>query len=247
MRLSVQLYTVRDALAQDYVGTLKRLKAIGLEYVEGAGNYGGGTAAEGKAILDDLGLKASGSHVGLDRLQHHLDEVVDEHQTMGIPFVIVPYLVEADRHDYSKLAGLLTPIATKLKEKGLVLCYHNHDFEFAMQNDETGLEVLYSKTNPNLVQAELDLAWVSIAGADPVATMERYGNRLPLVHLKDYDPSATPRWRPAGEGVMDWDAILPKAQELGVQFGVIELDESPGDPLDAVAKSFEFFYGKGLS
>ncbi len=247
MRLSVQLYTVRDALAEDYVGTLRKLKAIGLEYVEGAGSYGGGTPEEGKAILDDLGLKASGSHVGLDRLQHHLDEVIAEHKTMGIPFVIVPYLVEADRHDYTKLAGILTPIATKIKEHGLTLCYHNHDFEFQRFNDETGLEILYSKTNPNLVQAELDLAWVAIAGADPVATMETYANRLPLVHLKDYDPNTTPRWRPAGEGVMDWDACLAAANDAGVQYGVIELDESPGDPIDAVRKSFEFFYGKGLS
>lgn len=247
MRLTVQLYTVRDALAEDYVGTLKAIKAIGLEYVEGAGNYGGGTAAEGKAILDDLGLKASGSHVALDRLQHHLDEVIEEHLTMEIPFVIVPYLVEADRNDYTKLAGILTPIATKLKEKGLTLCYHNHDFEFERQNDETGLEILYSKTNPNLVQAELDLAWISIAGADPVATIQKYANRLPLVHLKDYDPSATPRWRPAGGGVMDWDACLAACNDAGVQFGGIELDESPGDPLDAVRASFEFFYSKGLS
>ena len=247
MRLSVQLYTVRDALAEDYVGTLKKLKDIGLEYVEGAGNYGGGTPEEGKAILDDLGLKASGSHVGLDRLQHHLDEVIAEHKTMEIPFVIVPYLVEADRNDYTKLAGILTPIATRVKEAGLVLCYHNHDFEFQRYNDETGLEILYSKTNPNLVQAELDLAWVAIAGADPVVTMRTYANRLPLIHLKDFDPNATPRWRPAGEGTMDFDAILPAAQEVGVQYGVIELDESPGDPIDAVRKSFEYFYSKGLS
>lgn len=247
MRLSIQLYTVRDALAEDYVGTLKRIKEIGLEYVEGAGNYGGGSPAEGKKILDDLGLKASGSHVGLDRLQHHLDEVIEEHQTMEIPFVIVPYLVEADRNDYTKLAGILTPIGTRLKEKGLTLCYHNHDFEFQKLNDETGLEILYSKTNPNLVQAELDLAWVSIGGEDPVENIRKYANRLPLVHLKDYDPDSTPRWRPAGEGVMDWDACLAACADAGVQFGAIELDESPGDPLDAVEKSYGFFYGKGLS
>ncbi len=247
MRLSVQLYTVREALAQDYVGTLRKIKAIGLEYVEGAGNYGAETAAEGKAILDDLGLKASGSHVGLDRLQHHLDEVIEEHQTMDIPFVIVPYLVEADRNDYTKLAGILTPIGTKLKEKGLTLCYHNHDFEFQVQNDEAGLDVLYSKTNPNLVQAELDLAWVQIGGQDPAGYIRKYSNRTPLVHLKDFDPNATPRWKPAGQGVVDWDACLAACTEAGVQFGAIELDESPGDPLDAVRESFEFFYGKGLS
>lgn len=247
MRLSVQLYTVRDALAEDYVGTLRKLRAIGLEYVEGAGNYGGGSAEEGKRILDDLGLKASGSHVGLDRLQRHLDEVIEEHQTMEIPYVIVPYLSEGDRHDYTKLAGILTPIGTKLKEKGLTLCYHNHDFEFQAQNGELGLDVLYSKTNPNLLQAELDLAWVQIGGQDPAAYVRKYANRMPLVHLKDFDPSKTPRWRPAGQGVVDWDGCLAACQEAGVRFGAIELDESPGDPLDAVRESFEFFYGRGLS
>ena len=247
MRLSVQLYTVRDALAEDYVGTLKKLKDIGLEYVEGAGNYGGGSAAEGKKILDDLGLKASGSHVGIERLQHSLDDVIEEHQTMGIPFVIIPYLAEGDRHDYTKLAGILEPIGHKLKDKGLTLCYHNHDFEFQMLNDMTGLDILYAKTDPSLLQAELDLAWVQIGGYNPASYVKKYADRTPLVHLKDYDPAKTPRWQPGGQGIVDWDACLAACADAGVQFGAIELDESAGDPIDAVRQSFEFFYGKGLS
>ena len=246
MRLSVQLYTVRDALAQDYVGTLKKLRDIGLEYVEGAGNYGGGTAEEGKALLDDLGLKVSGSHVGLDALQNDLDAVIANHKTLGCPYVIIPFLGSDDR-DYAKLAATVAPIGTRLKAEGLTLCYHNHDFEFVEVDGTTGLDLLYARTNPNLLQAELDLAWIKIGGQDPAAYIRKYATRTPLVHLKDYDPSQKPQWRPAGEGVMDWDACLAACKEANVQFGAIELDESPGDPVEAVRKSFDYFKAKGLS
>ncbi len=246
MRLSVQLYTVRDALDQDFAGTLKKISDIGLEYVEVAGNIGGGTAEEGKKIFDDLGLKVSGSHVGLDQLTGDLDGVIAKHKTLGCPHVIIPFLGDADR-DYAKLAETVAPIGTKLKAEGLTLCYHNHDFEFAEVDGVAGLDLLYTKTNPNLLQAELDLAWVSIGGQDPAAYIRKYANRTPLVHLKDYDSTKTPRWRPAGEGVMDWDACLAASKEVGVKFGVIELDESPGDPVEAVKTSFEYFKAKGLS
>ena len=192
MRLSVQLYTVRDALAEDYVGTLKKLKDIGLEYVEGAGNYGGGSAEEGKKILDDLGLKASGSHVGIDQLQHDLDEVIETHQTMEIPFVIIPYLAEGDRNDYTKLAGILEPIGHKLKDKGLTLCYHNHDFEFQKLNDETGLDILYSKTDPTLSRPSSTSPGSRSAATDPATYIQKYADRTPLVHLKDFDSSEDP-------------------------------------------------------
>lgn len=246
MRLSVQLYTVRDALANDFLGTLKTIREIGLEYVEVAGNIGGGTAEEAKAIFDDLGLKVSGSHVGLDQLTNSLDDVIATHKTLGCPHVIIPYLGDEDR-DYAKLAETVTPIGTKLKGDGLTLCYHNHDFEFVEVEDTTGLDLLYARTNPNLLQAELDLAWVQIGGQDPAAYIRKYANRTPLVHLKDYDPDATPRWRPAGQGIVDWDACLAACEEIGVKFGAIELDESPGEPLDAVKASFEYFASKGLS
>lgn len=241
MRLSIQLYTVRDALKADFLGTLTRLREIGLEYVELAGDLGGGTAAEAKAILDDLGLKVSGAHVPLDRLRNDLEGAIAELKALDCPYAIVPFVGEDDR-DWEALAATLTPIGKRLKEAGLVLAYHNHDFEFP----GGGFDTLYAKTNPNLLQAELDLAWIAIAGHDPVAILREHAHRTPLVHLKDYDPNATPRWRPAGEGVMDWAAILPVCEEIGVRFGMIELDESPGDPLEAVATSYGFLKAKGL-
>ena len=127
------------------------------------------------------------------------------------------------------------------------MAYHNHAFEFTRgSNGRLGLETLYDSTAPDLVKSELDVAWVQIGGGDPAAWIERLKGRIPLIHLKDYNPDMTPQWQPGGEGVVDWNAVLAAAKNVGVEFGAIELDESPGDPVEAVRSSYRFFSGRGL-
>lgn len=242
MLLSVQLYTVRDALAADLAGTLAKLKSFGLDYVELAG-LGDHTVDEWKALLDENGLKVSAAHVGLDRFQNEFDAVVNEAKTLGYNYVVLPWVgsdVYADGWD--KFAQSLIPYAERLKAEGLTMGYHNHAFEF--END--GLDTFYAAVDADLLKAQLDLAWVKIGGADPAAYIEKYAGRLPLVHLKDFDPDKTPQWQPAGTGTMDFDAILAACAAAGVEFGSVELDESPGDPLDAVRESVAYFKSKGL-
>jgi sugar phosphate isomerase/epimerase len=242
MRLTVQLYTLRDKLEADLEGTLQSVKAIGLEYVELAGAYGK-SVDEWKTILGDLGLKVSGSHVPLDQLESNLEGVIADNKALGNPFVIVPWVSkEKYAGNWTAFGEELNGYGQTLADAGLALAYHNHDFEF----EGDGLSALYAASSPEYVKAELDLAWISIAGADPVAWLQKMSGRVPLVHAKDYSPNETPRWRPAGEGVLDFDAILPAAEAAGVQFAGIELDESPGDPLEAVRASFEYFAAKGL-
>jgi sugar phosphate isomerase/epimerase len=243
MRLTLQLYTVRDHLSQDLKGTLAKIKDIGLEYVEIAGDYGQ-SATEWRLILDELGLAASGSHIGVDALEADLDKVISDAKTIGYSFIIVPW-VGADRYQdgWAAFGKTLEAFGEKLKAEGLTLAYHNHDFEFA---NGDGLAELYGATDPALVQAEIDVAWVALGGHDPAQRITELSGRVPLVHLKDFDKSKTPQWTPAGQGTIDYDAVLAAAEAAGVQFGGIELDESPGDPLDAVAASFEFLKSKGL-
>jgi sugar phosphate isomerase/epimerase len=241
MRLSVQLYTLRDALSQDLPGTLVKLRAIGLEYVELAGTYGASTD-EWKRLLDQNGLKVSGSHVALDAL-NDLDAVIDDAKKLGFKYVIVPWVgQDVYSAGWDAFAKRLEPIGRRLKDAGLTLAYHNHAFEF----ENGGLDTFYATADSELVKAQLDLAWVQIGGASPVEYIRKMAGRVPLVHLKDYDPSKTPQWRPAGEGTVDFDAVLKACDEVGVEFGSIELDESPGDALDAVRTSYEFFKSKGL-
>ena len=242
MRLSVQLYTVRDHLSQDLPGTLKKLKEIGFEYVELAGLYDR-SAADWKTLLDELGLKASGAHIGLGEIEADVEKVASDAKTLGFDTAIVPWAGASDYADgWGPFAHRVNEAAKKLNALGVDTAYHNHDFEFA----GGGFDAFYTEADASMVFAELDLAWVSIAGESPVAWIEKLGKRVRFAHVKDYDKSKTPQWTPAGQGVMDFDAILPALEAAGARFAVVELDESPGDPLDAVAASYAYFSGKGL-
>ncbi|HSI71731.1 MAG TPA: sugar phosphate isomerase/epimerase [Fimbriimonas sp.] len=241
MRLSLQLYTVRDHLANDFRGTLEKVREIGYEYVEGGG--GATSAEEWRSTLDSIGLKVNGFHCPIDQLEKDVTGPIQDAKTLGCRFVIVPWLGDDRRGDWAAFGRQMTEIGRKIKDAGLQLTYHNHDFEFK----DNGLETLYASSDPDLVQAELDVAWVSIGGGDPVEWIRRMGKRVPLVHLKDYDPTKTPQWQPAGQGVIDWDGVLAACQGAGVEFGPVELDLYDGDPLDAARISYEFFKARGLN
>lgn len=248
MRLSLQLYTLRDDLDKDLRGTLERVRGIGLEYVELAGLYGK-TAEEWRDLLGELGLKASGSHVGLEAFETDEAAAIAEAKLFGDPYVIVPYVGADDfRQNAPQLKERMRKVSGALKANGLSLLYHNHDHEMEVKDGKTLLETLFDGLDPQAVGAELDLAWVKIGGQDPVTYMDTLGPYLRLLHLKDFSGSGESRkWVPAGQGEVDFDTILPLAEQKGIEFGAIELDNSPDMPaIDAVAKSFEYFSGKGL-
>lgn len=249
MRLSLQLYTLRDDLATDLRGTLERVHKIGLEYVELAGLYGK-SPEEWRDLLTEFGLKASGSHVGLEAFEKDEAAALAEAKLFGEPYVIVPYVGAEDfKANAAELKERMRKVSGALKANGLSLLYHNHDHEMEVQNGRTLLEELFDGLDAEAVGSELDLAWVKIGGQDPVSYMRTLGPYLRLLHLKDFSGSGESRkWVPAGQGEVDFDAVLPLAQELGIEFGAIELDNSPDMPaIDAVAKSYEYFASKGLS
>ncbi len=242
MRLSVQLYTVRDHLTQDLPGTLKKIKEIGFDYVELAGFYDK-SASEWKTLLDELGLQASGAHIGLPEMEADPEKVAADAKILGLDTVIIPWIgADAYADGWDKFAERVNTVAAKLSALGVSVAYHNHDFEFA----GGGFEQFYATSDASTVFAELDLAWVSIGGQDPVEWINKLGSRVRFAHVKDYDKSKTPQWTPAGEGTMPFDAILPALSAAGTRFSVVELDESPADPLDAVATSYAYFAAKGL-
>jgi sugar phosphate isomerase/epimerase len=245
MRLSVQLYTVRDQLANDLEGTLREIKSAGLNHVELAG-LSGKTAEEWKSLLSEIGLTAKSAHIGINAFDHEYEATVADAKTLGLEYVIVPW-IGRDRYEngWDKFGQELDSLGRKLIQDGLQLAYHNHAFEF--EGDGSGLETLYAAASSDTLKAELDLAWVQIGGADPAAWISKMGRRCPLVHLKDYDPSRDPQWVAGGQGIVDWAAVLAATSAAGTEYGVIELDAFAGDPMDAVRASVEFFRGKGVT
>lgn len=242
MRLSVQLYTLRDAMGADPASTLAQVRESGLEYVELAGTYGL-PAADFAAMLRDHDLKVSGSHVGLEALEKSFDDVVAEAHAFDIEWVIVPYVSE-DRRNWGQLAQTLSGLGERLTAEGLSLAYHNHDFEIRA---DQGLRVLVAETHPMLVSFEIDLGWVRFAGEDPAKLLWELGPRAPLVHLKDMDPGCGNPHVVAGDGAVHWDEVLAACEGIGVQYGVIEMDLPPNDPIQDVRTCVRYFQDRGLS
>lgn len=248
--IALQLYTVRDAMEKDFEGTLRKVAEMGYQNVELAG-FGGKAAQDVKAILDEFGLKAIGSHVGLDLLEGDgLDKVIEDHKLLGIHFIVVPWLAEERRRDkagYLRLAEVLNEVGETVKQEGLQLAYHNHDFEFKQQFDgKPGLEILFDETDPNLVQGEVDTYWVLFAGQDPIEFLGKYPGRFSLIHIKDMDKDDR-SFAPIGTGTLPLDAIVQAAPAAGAKYLVVEQDTTKGPSLDAVRTSITNLKARGYA
>ena len=223
--VALQLYTVRDQAARDFLGTLRQVATIGYAGVELAGT--GGLSARGlRNALDDLGLRCVGSHIGLAQLED-LSAVVDDNLALGNPYVVIPAIPEsmrASEASYVALAGRLNEIGTALREHGLTLAYHNHSFEFRRFGDRYALDIIYDETDPDLVKGQPDVYWFAYAGADPVAWLRGHPGRCPLIHLKDMAPSPERTFAEVGEGIIDFRPIFAASRVAGAEWYIVEQD-----------------------
>jgi sugar phosphate isomerase/epimerase len=240
---ALQLYTVRDLTAKNFAGTMKKVAEIGYQYVELAGY---GNLADAKAVrkaLDDAALKACSGHYSLDLLENKIEQVKDDAETLGIDTVVCPFLPEDRRRDakgYEAVAKVLEAAGNQLHQFGVILAYHNHNFEFQKFGGKTGLDIIYENTPPHLVAAEIDVYWVKNAGVDPVEQINKLGDRVRLLHLKDMSPGSEKRFAPVGTGVIDFKAILAAAEKNGVRWGIVEQDRTyDATPLQAIKTSLD--------
>ena len=223
--ISVQLYTVRDLLAADFAGTVRKVSQIGYKQVEMAGYGNLKTATEAKKALDDAGLKAVSGHFAIDLLENKIDQVVEDAQALEIDLVVCPFLPEDRRKDYAAVAKVLDKAGLALHQYGVMLGYHNHDFEFKNPG-KSGLEVILENTQPHVMCAEVDVFWVKFAGLDPVALINKLGDRVRALHLKDMLEGPEKRFAPVGTGVIDFKAVLAAAEKTGVRYGIVEQDRT---------------------
>ncbi len=243
MRLSLQLYTLRDPLANDLEGSLRAVRDMGLDYVELAGTYGL-QATEFKQILDTVGLQVSAGHWGLDQVRKTA-AVAEEANALGCRHVVLPWVPrEAFADGWVTFGKELETIAERFSELDLTFGYHNHAFEFE-PNEHSSFADMWAATSSTL-KCQLDVGWVAVAGEDPVRWMKSLHGRLSLVHLKEYSGNPDSHDAEAGSGVLDWVAILDTCAELGVEYGAIEMDRTPDDPVKSVERCVKFFQSKGL-
>ncbi|MHB8636918.1 MAG: sugar phosphate isomerase/epimerase family protein [Fimbriimonadaceae bacterium] len=246
MLLAVQLYTVRDLLQKDLKGTLKALKAMGVEHIEGASGYGL-SPEEWKGLMSELGFTVVGGHVGLESLVRNPKAVAAEAKLLGYSCAIVPWASGKNYPGGWKAVGeILNLLSSQLSAEGILGGYHNHNHEMELENGTPGLDILFANTDPGLVKAQIDVGWVNFGGGDPAAYVRKYGNRLNSVHLKDSVRGPEHIDVVAGTGQVDWDKVLAACFEVGCAYGALEMDNPPGDALTSVEKSLDFYRSKGV-
>lgn len=237
-RLGVQLYTVRDLFEADARGTLEALAEIGIKDCETAGLFAH-SAADIRSIMDDNGLISRSGHIRLEWLRDDaiFAATLEDAATLGQDRLYLGWIPEEERmtERYRTLADLLNARGEEAKAAGMMLGYHNHEFEFAAADGTTGYDILLDGTDPKLVTMELDLFWVSEAGKDPLAIIEGAPGRFSACHIKDRSSSG--EMVSVGDGTIDFKTILPAAQVAGIERFYIEHD-NPEDPLVSVGRSY---------
>ena len=252
--VGVQLYTVRRILPEKPLETLRAIEQMGYREVECTADH-----------LDDIwpslketSLKAVSVHLN-DQLFIHQPEklpaALEDVKKHGFEYAVCPWIEPRDRGGVEmirKLGQTLNTAGEMCRKAGMRLCYHNHAFEYQPTPDGRLLDVLLKTADPELVSLELDVMWASVAGVDPVSVLQQYGDRIPLVHLKNVAKGTAQRFneeipasafRDLSDGAVDIPAVLRAAKQAGVKHYFVEQDETPGDPLESLRKSFQYLAG----
>jgi sugar phosphate isomerase/epimerase len=249
------LYTVRDAMESDAKTTLQAVADAGYSYLEAAGYNDGKfynmTPGDFKKLLNQLGLKPISSHQSTVTMEN-ADAMIADVKAAGFKYFVIPVppmgLFNFDRETRTmsmtggaaNLAEIVNTLGKKCHAAGLELLYHNHDFEF--QKDSDGIvpiDYLLEHCDPKYVNFQMDLYWVTKAGADPVAYFEKYPGRFKIWHVKDMDEQG--RFAPVGNGNINFARILENKKLSGMKYYMVEQDMTfyGLKPLEAMKISHE--------
>lgn len=254
---SVQLYSVRDAMAVDLDDAIARIAAIGLTRVEPYA-FAQNTAALRRALVGN-GLSAPSGHASVIDAEHP-DAVFDSAAELGIELVIDPF-IPTDRwqtaDDAARLAEQVNALAVRAAGRGLQFGYHNHQWEFANKVEGRPIYELFVEQLEPGVTLQVDAFWATVGGADAAAVLRSLGDRVAAIHVKDGRvtgdiatvlPSsesalvvpealkaAFENQTPAGQGDLDVAAVLEAAPQA---LRVIEFDSYAGDVFAGIAESY---------
>jgi len=243
--IAIQLYTVRDALAEDFSGVVEKIAAIGYVGVETA-DFPGTTPERAGQLFKDLGLAVPSAHTELP-LGEHKDEVLDTMAALGCQRIISGQgpddFTTVDR--IKRTCDLFNEASAVARENGLAFGVHNHWWEFQQVEGRTVFEVMLERLEPD-VFFEIDTYWVQTAGADPAQVVGRLGKRAPLLHIKDGPCVRGEPMVAVGDGAVDLIRIV-EAGAGSTEWMIVELDACATDMVEAVERSYHYLVRNGLA
>ena len=241
--VGLQMYTLRDLCAKNFLGTLEKVAEIGYSGVELAGLYSV-EPPRVRETLDSLGLKCIGTHMG----GSSIEQIAEVNHQLGSSYVWGPCLPKGrlpeNREECIEMAQFANENGRKLKDEGIQLVYHNHSKEFEKIDGRYIMDWLLEETDPRYVQAEIDVMWGQYAGLDPASYILKYPGRVPLVHVKDMDENK--EFTEVGRGVLDFDSIFDACEKVGSKWYIVEQDICRLPPLESVRRSYQFFVERGM-
>ena len=226
MRIGAQLWlfhTVLDECEMD--GILSRLGEAGYDCVETVF----GKPPSSREILDRVGMACYATHFALSS-KTEVGEIVDYCHRMGAKVACVSGLLEWNERtadDYRRSVEALNSLGRQLRDQGISLQYHNHDFEFdRFEDGGTMMDFLVSNFDPKEVSLCFDAGWAAKAGHDPVEFMLRHWEIIQTLHLRDFKGATSV---PLGQGDLDLKATLDSLPQLPA-LGAVMVEQDPGTP-----------------
>jgi sugar phosphate isomerase/epimerase len=264
---------VGQELDQNFHGTLKRISEIGYREVELAQTHGK-TAAQLRKAFKSSGLSCRSAHM-FDPKQSP-QQFMDFANELGVKYVVTSFnpppsvmaamsgpnpdfaaivqgVQKMTADDYKKSAETANLLGGEAKKRGMQYLYHNHNVEFKKLGDTTGYDILLSSTDPDLVKMELDCGWMTAAGHNPVAYLQKYPNRYRLLHIKAFKPGeptfnlagpGAPTPTELGKGVPDYRPIFAAAREAGVEQYYVEQEPPFKDmpAMEAIKVDYDYLH-----
>ena len=258
MGVGLQLYTIRDAMAADAAGSLKKMADMGYKFVEMAsysnGQFYGMAPKEFQKMVEDTGMKIVSSHTSVEAegiTTASAQQMADAHAEIGVEYCVQPWIEEKDRNveTYKKMIAEWNKVGEIMKNVGIQFGYHNHNFEFLPTDGMVPYyDVFLKEMDADLITMELDCYWATKAGQDPVEMFNKYPGRFQLLHFKDMAAEVTKPFytvdkddiTSVGAGLIDFKRIYDARDKAGMKYLFVEDDnQGNGKPFEAIKTSID--------
>lgn len=239
----IQLYSVKDEMAKDPKATMTALAGFGYSQFEGfdggKGVLWGMKPAEFKTLTTDLGVKMVASHANVFE---NLDSQAADAKEAGLDYLICPWIgPQKSIDEYKMMADKFNQAGETLKSHDLKFAYHNHDYTFVNMDGIMPQDVLMENTDPALVDFEMDMYWVYVAGVNPSNYLAKYPGRFKLCHLKDAEEdkgNGEERGVLLGTGEIPFSNLVKESKDLGMEYFIVEQERFVGtNPMEAAEKN----------
>jgi len=227
VKTGLALYTIRDEMSKNPAAALTEVAAIGYDWVEAAdhnnGKFYGLTPREFGKLVSKSGMTPISSHSAMR--PGNYEKMIEEAAEAGMKYIILPSLPEeltSSIDGFQRAADFFNKAGEKCRKEGIKFGFHNHQTEFKKINGRVPYDLLLENTDPRLVIFEVDLAWITAAGIDPISYFRKYPGRFELWHMKDLTPEKHDAT--LGEGIIDFKPILAEAKTAGMKYWFLEQD-----------------------